>query len=756
MRAVTRFAAGLTSSLLASMALLAPAGVLASAAGHATAMQSGLMGEPGDASEEQLDLLRDFTHFVAIARYDVAEATARALLESGIDALTFTAMVERSGEMQRFERAVAEAQRVPVLEDEAAALDALFRQGKLDRARDPAEIARNIELLTGDLRARQLARERLVAAGEYAMPQLLDAFLQNRNPALKAQVQNVMVELGRQAVIPLSTAMLGGLDAARQEAIAEVLGLIRFRTALPFLADLRERTEIERVRQAAGRSIASLLDQAGANVNDVAGLYTLLAGSYYDERPELTSFAGERHQLMWGYDPGLGLTFVQIETPVYHEAMAMRLAERSLELDADASETVALWIASNYSREIDQPEGYENPEYPSVRRDPAYYGVASGTDIAQRVLRRAIDDGDTPLAMRAVGAIQATAGPSELWSGGVDGRVPLLEALRYPNRRVQYEAAIALGMAQPSSSFDGSDRVVPLLAGAVRDASARYAVVLTGSDRESYARLRGLLEGEGYSVLPPSEGGLNGLDQAITETPGIDMVVVSMPLAQATLALSDVRERSETSVAPVLAMLPADEVPALERRFRRDATVAVRRFGLSDDQIATNVGELLEAASGGPISGMEASAYADRSLSVLRDLAVSGNSVLDVADAAAPLISVMEGGRDEVLLEIADVLSHVGDARSQSAVFEQALDAVSTDRQLALLELVGASGKRFGSMLDRRQLVRLFELARDPDDEVATTAAGVIGSLGLENERLVPVILEDRQVGGAAGALGGG
>lgn len=749
MRAVTRLAAGFSSTLLAASAALTPVGVLATTAGSAIA-------QPSDENSIELGLLRDFTHFVAIARYDVAEATAQALLASGIDAGTFTTLVERSGEVQRFERAVAEAQRVPLLEDEAAELDALFRQGKLDRARDPEEIARNIELLTGDLRARQLARERLVAAGEYAMPQLLDAFLQNRNPALKAQVQNVMVELGRQAVIPLSTALLGGLDAARQEAVAEVLGLISFRTALPFLADVRDQTDIDRVRQAANRAIVQL-DAGNADTSDVAGLYALLSGSYYDERPELTSFAGERHQLMWDYDPGLGLTFVQVETPVFHEAMAMRLAERSLELDPNEAETVALWIASNYSREIDQPAGYENPEYPSTRREPAYYGVAAGTDIAQRVLRRAIDDGDTPLAMRAVSAIQATAGPSELWQAGDDGRVPLLEGLRYPNRRVQYEAAIALGLAQPSSSFDGSDRLVPLLAGAVRDASARYAIVLTGSDRESYARLRGLLEGEGYTVLPPLDTGLNGLDQAITETPGIDMVVVSMPLVQATIAMSEIRDRGETAVAPVLAMLPADELPALERRFRRDATVAVRRFGLGDDQIASVVEDLLEVASGGPIARDEAAAYADRSLSVLRDLAVSGNPVLDVADAAAPLISVMESGRDEVLLDIADVLSHVGDERSQRAVFEQMLSAQGdTALQLALLDIVGSSGKRFGSMLDRRQIARLFEMARDADDDIATAAAGVIGSLGLENERLVPVILEDRTLGGAGGALGGG
>ena len=54
---------------------------------------------------------------------------------------------------------------------------AMYETGKLERARDPEQIKKNIDLLTGLVRPRLFARERLKAASEYAMPQLLTAFL---------------------------------------------------------------------------------------------------------------------------------------------------------------------------------------------------------------------------------------------------------------------------------------------------------------------------------------------------------------------------------------------------------------------------------------------------------------------------------------------------------------------------------------------------------------------------------------------------
>ncbi|MFK7885087.1 MAG: HEAT repeat domain-containing protein, partial [Phycisphaerales bacterium] len=643
-------------------------------------------------------------------------------------------------EQSRFEEAVAAAMRVPAIEPVAAALDTLYRDGKLSRVRNAEEIARNIELLKGGLRARQLGRERLIAAGEYALPQLLDAYLQNRDNNLRAQVQRVLVDLGRQSIVPLTTA-LPDLDPARQEAIVDVLGLIPYRTSVPYIVDLYQSSDVEAVRQACARAIGRLGGNPNANA---AELYSLLANSFYAEPGELTSFPGEDFQLLWNFDPGLGLIMTPIRTPVFHEAMAMRVSEESLARNPNDRETLALWIASNYSRELDTPEDYENPAYPSDLRGAAYFGVAAGPDIDQLVLRRALDSRDTPLARAAIDALAQTAGPRSLWGVPQDGRFPLLEALTYPNRRVQYESAIALGTASPVDTFRGAERVVPLLASAVRDATAQNAVILTGADRESYQVFRSELESMGFNVLPPAEGGLGDLSAAIAEIPAVDLIVTSLGFDQTLLEIETARNDDKLSATPVLALMGPDDEAPLARQYLRDQTVAIRRSSISNQEFANSADALLMAASGGVITLEEAESYASRAVVVLRDLAVSGNAVLDVSEGSSILIDVLQTAEGLDMIDIAEVLSYVDSPAAQTAIFERALESESFD-QVEMLAIVADSGKRFGNQLDTRLTRRLIELASAGDEELATQAVATMGALEIENSELLPLILGGTQ-----------
>lgn len=690
-----------------------------------------------EVQSERIELLRDFIHFVKIARFDVAADLGTRLIETGISSEEFVDLVEDSREQSRFEEAIAAGLRVPVLEPVAAELESMFRDGKLDRARNPDEIARNIALLTEGLRARTLARERLIFAGEYAMPQLLDAYLQNKDLALKAQVQRLLVDLGRQAIAPLMTA-LPGLDETSQEAIAEVLGLIPYRTSLPVLIDVYQSTDNNAVRQATGRAISRLGGNPSSNVAD---MYALLADSYYSEPAELTSFPDEEYQLVWNFDPGLGLVMVPIQTPVFHEAMSMRLAERALSLAPQNDETLALWVASNYSRSFDSPDNYDNPMYSSDRRDAEYFGIAVGPEIDQLVLRRGIDSRDTPLVRSAIQAIAQTAGPRSLWGQAIDGRFPLLESLNYQNRRVQFETALALGNAQPNESFNGSERVIPLLASAVKDAAARYAIVLTGEDRETYDQYRSSLERAGFTVLPPAPSGLGELEAAIAETPTIDLIVSSQGYDNTLLSIETARTENKTSVAPVLALMGPDELVPMQRQYGRDQSIAVRRQAISTSAFDNSVETLLEVASGGPISTDEADDYAVRAIEVLRNLAISNNQVLNISDAASILIDVLEQVDGYTMLDIAEIISYMPQPKAQQAIMDKTLGS-SDDLQIEMLTILADSGKRHGNQLNNRQIRRLIELAQSDNQDLATTAAATMGALEVDNDTLLQLIFD--------------
>lgn len=696
-------------------------------------------GQTADDPESPEQALRDFIHYVLIDRPDAAELMARQLLNGDLPASAFADLVDSSGEYDRFRRAIGEAMRRDVgggLEDAAARLARLYEQGRLERARSPQEITRNIELLTEHLQARYLAGERLLAAGEYAVPQLYEALVETSDPELQAMAQRILVEMGSASVMPLSVALVEE-TGSRQQLIAEVLGIKGYRTAVPFLALVAESTDESEVREAALRALSNLGGTGGASV---AELFLELGEVFYAERPEVTSFPGEDYQLMWFFTPSapsVSLNAVPILTQVYHEAMAMRMAEHALQREGRGVDAASLWVAANIKRQAEQPADYDNPAYGADRRDPMYFAIAAGMPVEQRVLARGLDTRNTVLARAAIAAMSEIAGGSQLWSG-TEGRRPLVEALGYANRRVQYEAALAFGQAQPREDFDGADRVVPLLASAIRDASDRFAIVLT-DDVEAYQQLRAILEGQGYAVLP--RGSAPGeLEGAIAETAGIDVVVTMLPRDRSLQAIDQVRYTSKLAVTPMLVLLPPEEAAALTPQYARDPMVMVRRSGMPAESIAGAVETLVEEASGGPIAQDEARSYAERAISVLRDLAVAGNEVLNVQDATSALVTAVGDAAGGRRLAIAEVLSMIEDERAQRAVVEVAMGASGAERA-SLLKLAADSAKRFGNMLEDRQVQRVVAIARSDSPEESIAAAALVGALGVPNEQILPQLL---------------
>jgi hypothetical protein len=386
-----------------------------------------------------------------------------------------------------------------------------------------------------------------------------------------------------------------------------------------------------------------------------------------------------------------------------------------------------------------------NPAYGKDRRDAMYYAVAGGSGPTQQVLARGIDTSDTPLIRKALEALDKTAGGASLWAGQ-GGRKPLLEALRYPNRRVQYESALALGGAGPRETFDGSDQVVRILGSAIRDASAKYAIVLSG-DAERNASIADVLRTQGYTMLPPATR-LADIEQAIADAPGIDVIVTDLPGAQTGDVIDQAHSNNKLRATPILAIVSTQGFADQANKYIRDQRVRMVREGVGGKEIGEAGMQLVEQATGGNITPEEADAYKARSLSVLRDLAVSGNTVLNVADASGPLVTALADAKADTKMRVAEVLSHLNTKSAQQAVTDAAL-AATGEEQVALLTTAAGSAKRFGNQLEARQIAAIREIATGGDAAAATAAAALLGSLNLPNAEMVPLIL------GATGSVAG-
>lgn len=143
--------------------------------------------------------------------------------------------------------------------------------------------------------------------------------------------------------------------------------------------------------------------------------------------------------------------------------------------------------------------------------------------------------------------------------------------------------------------------------------------------------------------------------------------------------------------------------------------------------------------------------YAARALAAMRDLAISRNAVFDVADAALPLIATLDDTSGGVRFQVAEVLSWINQQRVQVAMMESALSSAGIER-IELLGYVASSAKRFGNLLDPRQVDRLLDLAVQAQGVEATAAASLMGALDLPNDRIVPLIIsgDDRMMTTAA------
>lgn len=693
----------------------------------------------GDVSDQQL--LEDFIFYVNTANLAMAEATATALLDRDLGPARFVGLVEDSATMEdRFEQAYLRGLRFSRLEGLSARLWGQYEAGRRQRARDPIEISRNIFMLTKSPRQQLLARDYLSQAGEYAVPQLLDVLLDKQDQALEVEIQRLLEAMGSQIVAPLSAALLQ-VDGVTQEVLARLLGRVGYEVAAPYLAELRATTTNDDVRRAASTALQQLGFGAGRQMA-VSNMYRDLGERFYDEPHSLTSFPNERHQLLWSYNPEYGLVPMAIQSEVFHEARAMTLAARALEINGSDTAAAALWVAANFSRELDQEQGYDNPVYPSSSRKGAmYYAVAAGPQIMQSVLARALDDRDTRLARLSIESLAQSAGGSALV--GSSGR-SLVEALAYPERRVRYEAALAIAKAQPRGLFPGSEQVVPILAGIIQNASTRNAVVVAG-DLERQQQVRSVLESMGYTVLPPVSD-LGSAFRSIAEVSGVDVLVTDLTTDRTVATIAEVRSTARLRATPILALMSGAGAALQQAAYEDDPLTSLSRSGLSKEQLEASVDYLVAQTSGDPISEGEAEAYAISALEVLRDLAIGtgsgGRGAFDIGDAAAPLEAALGESSGEVRQRVAEVLSYIGFQRAQVALMDAAMDEVGSAQQELLIRVID-SAKRFGNLLDARHVRWIVETAQLGDNDQATIAAALMGALNLPNTEFVPLILGD-------------
>lgn len=694
-----------------------------------------------DAASRQRNL-ESFIHYVIVGRADLAAASANALLASGIGDEELAELVDEAGLAARLDQALLSGRRLDGVQPLVGELSVKVERGRFNLATDGDRIKDSMGMLTGNVRGRMLGRDRLAAAGPYAVRPLLEVLVSGDDPILVSEAEALLVQRIREgAVLPLCEA-LPTLSPQAQERVLFVLGGIgapSARTALPFIADLAGSTESD----VTAAKAAEALSRLGGSAENPSAQFTALADRFfrYDESlvalPPQRSLEAVDSLDVWSYGNFSGLEPTPVAKSLWFDVMAMRMARRALELDSTNRPALAIFIASDLRRGITiASEGVTDPIFGGERYSPEFYATAAGPSIAQDVLSLALSVKDTPLARKAISVLASTAGSENMIRAG-EAR-PMVEALGYPGRRVRIEAALAIAAAMPRTAFPGDHSVVPILASAVRS-DAAFAVVIA-SDLEERRQTAGALSSAGYTVLP------GGADYAEAEigilgNVGVDLIVVRGNAEAIGAAHAAARGSALTNAVPLVAVATAFDAGEASTVVRDDVAAMSMVAPGDDAALIATVRDFLEQVLGSAMDASEAREYAILSLEALKAIAMSGGSVLSITDAEGPLGEALASESGALKVMIAEVLAMIGTDSAQQTLIDAAISA-GDGEQVDLLDQAAASARRFGNRSHPSQASALVGLIQASGGDVADAAGRLYGALDLPVSATVGWILE--------------
>jgi len=682
------------------------------------------------AASERLKLVNEVLHQVQVAKPEAASDAATALLATGITPAELADLIDTNQLGERFDRVMTRGRGLDGFSTMAAELEQAVRQGRLDLARRPDRIEQSIELLGGTLRQQMYAAERIAAADEFAMPALLK-LLASGDPAKEIAAAKQIRSLGRYAVQPLCAA-LPKLDPGMQRQAAEILGDLGYSEARgPLLALAGDAAATSDVRQAAAGAAGRI---GGAGTSPSAA-FTALARRYFDGDAALVMHPDDATSNVWSFDAFGGLVATPVPTPIFLDVMTMRSARAALALDPSDADALAFYLAGDLRRGNHLPPGESDPVFGDNRYSAEFFATAAGPTLAESVLALAIDRRDTALALDAIRALAATGGRSVTMRGG---RAPLVEGLRYPDRRVQIESALAIVDSDPQQSFSGDFSVVPILASAVRDSGTRFASVVAANDEDRNA-LAAAASALGFTTLTGGET-FGQLEAELARESGLDLLLVQGDSSFVSEAIRAARGSRFAPAVPVLAVTDGNGAAELTRFADSDRGTVVWLAGSPDATFRSAVESVLARQSGGAMAPDEGLEYAVRSIDALKKVALRGGRIFNLADAQPALLAAL-GKSGGMRMIVADVVAMVPTAESQRALVAAAFAADDEMDTVDLLDRAAASARLHGRLADEAQIARLRSLIEKSEGAVADAAGRLYGALDLPVAEVVNLIV---------------
>jgi len=706
---------------------------------------------PAVAADESsvASLFEDFLHFARLGKFQEARAFATTLLEQpDLDPVELLAIADR--DRKSLNTLITVINNSSIGEEARRVLDVLH-EGEHLRRQDPERINVNIEKLTGPPQTEYNAIQNLIDSGEYAVPWMVQALMDQGRQRLWPRIIRTLPQIGQPAVNPL-VVVLEERDRNLRQNVIHALGDLGYAYAVPYLKKLLASEDIEEdTRAAAEQALTKIARRTGCRFRaSGADEFIALGEQYYDEQGSLRADVRASSANIWYWRDGF-VQAVVVPRDIYGPIMAMRCAEEALLLDPGRAEAIALWLAADIRREarlgLDVESGEVVEEELDATRPPGfpraiYFARAAGARYCLDVLDRANRDQDTPVALGAIAALQTVAGATSLVEFRGAGQ-PLVQALQFPDAVVRIKAAIALAEARPKSGFPGVEWGVPALAEALLNTGAQRFVVID-PDRENLNRVMDFLRAGGVEVLGGNDF-YTTLERARREFRSVSGMFISSAIKNPGVreGVEDLRREFLFRMTPVVLIRGAREYETAGNLAQHDLLVAHIGADAEGDELLEAMRDVM-TRSGRMLSNPDqALELALAAADAILGLSLDGQTVLNVAAAEPALLSVLREAQDEELRTRAVlVLASLPTQSSQRALAEVALeDGQSETLRVAAFAGLADSAKTNGNRLTDTLLSRLVKAATDePDLTLRTAASRALGALNLTDNKASEII----------------
>jgi hypothetical protein len=696
-----------------------------------------------DPKQELKDAVDNFWHYGKIARYDLATAAGQQIIAAKDKPQDILENFERVAQERGddLDQWIIRWQGIEPLKAQANQIMGLLNEGRRARRANPAYIEENIKRLNRPGRPYQIAVGRLRESGEVAVPMMIDYLRDPAKAQYSAGVRSALRDMGRPALNPL----LAATEMKNQQTLAEivnVIGDIGYNVSVPYLARLANgNDQPQAVRLAASQSLQRMGVSDPRQVSPAESFYELAEKFYYDN----ADIAADRRDPnapsnVWYWDEANGLQRKQVPQPIFNETMAMRASEYALKLGAQRGDALSLWLASNYKREVELPQGATDTTRAENQPSAHFYGVDAGPQYLNNALSRTLRDHDWPVALKVVRSLEQIGGNSTLIPGNVN---PLVDAMGSPDRPVRYEAAFAVASAVPNKPFTGQERVVPLLAEAIsQTGTPSIVVVLPQQDRVN--AIVDELKKQNIAAV-----GAVGADAAVAaggQLPAVDALVVSEELGKVEVdrLLSLAAQNQRLAGAAKIVITKTNASPYAVRA-ATDPTMSVTQQG--DAAGIKAAAEAARAKASASIDPQAATTYALRAAELLQKLAMS-RSVLDLTPAEGASLGALRDARPEVVKTAGNALGWLNSRDAQSAILAVAAnDKTGDDVKISLYKSLASNAKNFGNRLSAQQVTQLDKIVESTtNNDVKSAAAEARGALNLPPDQAKDLIVKQSRV----------